>query len=102
MREITKFLTQYFWEDAYETLLGSTIVFLISLFFANFDRIFPLYDPLITEVPNANFGVISLFKIVVWPALLSLTASMVFSLIKIWQKIRGRRNNAENEGRPSA
>ncbi len=97
MRDITRFLARYYWDDAYETLLGSAIVFLVSMFFANFDRIFPLYNPVVTNLPNGNFGIIGIFRVIVWPALVSTVAALVCSVVKIWYKIRGRKNRKENQ-----
>jgi hypothetical protein len=90
MRDFTSFFVKLYWEDAFDTLLGSVIVFLISLFFANFEKILPLYDPLATTaIPNGHPGVMGLFQILLWPALVSTAASLLTSAIRVVSKMRG-------------
>ena len=88
MRVVIQFLKRYFWEDVVDTLVGSVIVLLISLFFANFEKILPLYDPLATSVPNSHPGIMGLFQIIIWPAGASTIASVTTGLVKAAIKIR--------------
>lgn len=88
MRVVFRFFARYYWEDVADTLVGSIIVLLISLFFANFEKILPLYDPLATEVPNSHHGVMGLFQLIIWPAWASTIASVITSLVKAAIKIR--------------
>ena len=89
MRVIIRFFARVYWEDVLDTLVASLVVLLISLFFANFEQILPLYDPLATDVPNSHPGIMGMFQIIVWPAWASTIASVITGLVKVVIKIRG-------------
>jgi hypothetical protein len=84
MRDAKEFLVRFFWEEAYGTLLASVIALLISLFFANFERIYPLYDPTATATTNTGHpGIMGVFQILQWPAAASTLASLLTSSVRL-------------------
>jgi hypothetical protein len=89
MRTVIRFLARYYWEDVVDTLVASVVVLLISLFFANFEHILPLYDPVAKSIPNGHPGISVLFQLIVWPAWVSTIASVIAGLVKTAIKIRG-------------
>jgi hypothetical protein len=89
MRDFTTYLVKLYWKDAFLALLVSVIILLISLFFANFEKIYPLYDPLATTHPDAQPGLMGLFQILLWPVWVSTAVSLITSAIKVVNKRRG-------------
>lgn len=88
MRDMTRFFIRFYWDEAFDTLIGSAVVVLVSLFFANFDSILPLYDPVILDTPNSHVGFMGLFQIILLPSLLSTAVSLVTGTIKGFIKLR--------------
>ncbi len=89
--DIISFFARYYWDEVGSTFIESLIILLISLFFANFEHIYTLYDPSAQTVPNGYPGLMPIFKIIEWPALVSTVTALAAGSIKLVNKFRSRR-----------